>query len=677
MRPLPAIAALIAVCALRSLPADEAAPTTLRGLIAEMIDPDALARWPEPAFVSRQASSYDRRRTAPGDASWFANDDHSQFVRVAQVDGRTERVMMDVDGPGAIVRFWLTGHDVRKGRLRIYLDGATTPTIEFKAYDLLANDLAVDSPWIQAHPEHSGSTMYLPIPYARHCTVSWWEDPGPTAMGPRYYQIGYRTYSAGTRVESFTRAGLEAVRGDLAHAGHLLLDPPAAATGTPAELRQTIAPGAEAGLDLPAGPAAVRRLELRLEAGDGADLERALRTSVVRMRCDDEDTVWCPAGDFSGSGVGLNTLASWYRQVSADGPMTCRWTMPYRERARVAIANLGARPVTAVLRATTGPWRWDARSLHFRSCWHQQADIVAPPFIDWNLVGISGRGIYVGDTLAVFNPVATWYGEGDEKIRVDGEAFPSHLGTGTEDYYNYSYAPRGVFQTPFANQPRAGQPLTQGHNTCTRTRHLDGIPFTRSLVFDFEVMPWKSTALTYAATTYWYASPGAVANVAPAPGEALRPIPHLPSPVGFPGANECERLRLASSTPGLAVERQSMSPWPGGRWSAQEQLLVRSARPGDTLELELPAAGAAPARLVLHATRAPDYGILRFRVDGVAAGADFDGFAPQVEPSGPIDLGSFTPRDGRFLVRVEVVGADPRSRGMLAGLDCVVMAAAP
>ena len=95
---------------------------------------------------------------------------------------------------------------------------------------------------------------------------------------------------------------------------------------------------------------------------------------------------------------------------------------------------------------------------------------------------------------------------------MDGESFPSHLGTGTEDYYSFSYAPMPVHQTPFCGEPRIDQPMTQGHNTVTRTRNLDGIPFRRSLQFDLELISWKPTTLTYAATTYWYAFPGASAN---------------------------------------------------------------------------------------------------------------------------------------------------------------------
>ena len=48
---------------------------------------------------------------------------------------------MDEDGPGAVVRFWLTTNDKKKGLLRIYLDGASVPAIEYPAYDLLSGSL--------------------------------------------------------------------------------------------------------------------------------------------------------------------------------------------------------------------------------------------------------------------------------------------------------------------------------------------------------------------------------------------------------------------------------------------------------------------------------------------------------------------------------------------------------
>ena len=55
-------------------------------------------------------------------------------------------------------------------------------------------------------------------------------------------------------------------------------------------------------------------------------------------------------------------------------------------------------------------------------------------------------------------------------------------------------------------------------------RCLDAIPFTRSLRFDMEVWHWADCKVGYAATTYWYALPGATHNRLPQPEEAAAPI---------------------------------------------------------------------------------------------------------------------------------------------------------
>jgi len=91
-----------------SLAQDE--PVSLASLLDEMVRRDRLARWPAPAYTCRQASSYDRDSIAPDKPGWFANWDRSQFVRVDERDGRKEYVMLEVDGPGAIVRIWGTWH---------------------------------------------------------------------------------------------------------------------------------------------------------------------------------------------------------------------------------------------------------------------------------------------------------------------------------------------------------------------------------------------------------------------------------------------------------------------------------------------------------------------------------------------------------------------------------------
>ena len=505
-----------------------AASVTLDKLLGEMTDFSAVARWPSPDYTTHQCSSYDRSEVAPDQPGWFGNHDFSQYIREERHAGRNEKVMMDANGAGCIVRFWLTTVKNKQGTLRVYLDGHDEPVISFPAYDLLSGDLKLPEPLDQPHPgyqhdDNGGNTLMLPIPYAKHCQVTW-EEAGE---GPRYYQINYRTYAPGTTVETLNREVLEKAQPLIRETGKKLLSPPAAPKGKSSSLATKVEAGAVEILDLPKGPAAVEQLEMAVDPLGATNSEQTLRSLVLQMDFDGEQTVWCPITDFFGSGVGINALQSWYRTVDLNGVMVCRWVMPYAHSARVHLVNLGAQPVSISLKASVGRWKWDERSLHFHSAWHYDENLTTPPVRDWNAIHISGRGVYVGDTLALFNYVPTWYGEGDEKIWVDGEAFPSFLGTGMEDYYDFSFAPRGLMQTPFANQVRVDQPMTQGHNVLTRTRNLDGIPFARSLDFNFELMSWRPTRLNYAMTTYWYAFPGADSTVHPQPDAATGPVPSL------------------------------------------------------------------------------------------------------------------------------------------------------
>lgn len=105
-----------------------------------------------------------------------------------------------------------------------------------------------------------------------------------------------------------------------------------------------------------------------------------------------------------------------------------------------------------------------------------------------------------------------WYGEGDHKIWVDKDTFPSEFGTGLEDYYNTSWAPVVLYQTPFANAPRADNADSYGFNTFTRTRILDAVPFNRFFKYDMEMLSWETGTIDCSATTYWYGFPGAKSN---------------------------------------------------------------------------------------------------------------------------------------------------------------------
>src|SRR6187549_100038 len=81
-------------------------PITVGSLLKEMVDREAIAKFPSPAYTCKQFSSYDRKSTgADNPKTWFANGDANQYLRVEEADAggkkRKEWVMADVDGPGA------------------------------------------------------------------------------------------------------------------------------------------------------------------------------------------------------------------------------------------------------------------------------------------------------------------------------------------------------------------------------------------------------------------------------------------------------------------------------------------------------------------------------------------------------------------------------------------------
>jgi hypothetical protein len=113
----------------------------------------------------------------------------------------------------------------------------------------------------------------------------------------------------------------------------------------------------------------------------------------------------------------------------------------------------------------------------------------------------------------------------------------------------------------------------------------------------------------------------------------------------------------------------------GKGWSGDAQLFVRTRKVGDFVELAIPAKEAGARKVVLYATRASDYGMLRFTVNGKPAEVKFDGYAAKPAPTGPINLGAHEPKDGQFVLRAEVVGTNPPSTGpkYYFGLDAVVL----
>lgn len=500
---------------------------SLHSLLSEMIDFNSVAKWPKPEFTLKQAGSYDRHSISPELPGWFANDDNNKFIREEIKSGHTEYVMMDTEGPGAIVRFWLTMQD-GQGRLRIYFDNEENASVQIEAYDLKKAGFNIGKALLSYHrPEMArGNTMYLPLPYQKHCKVTFERIDKQVNFPPHYYQINYRTYPKGTEVRTFSLSDLSTLKDLLNKINTELENPASYRTGKDLKFRKSFVSNQTGTVDLPKGSAAVHLLTLKLSAATTENLIKAWSLVILKMEFDGQQTVWCPVGDFAGSGFGGQPIKSWYREMDENGKVTSRWVMPYQSNAKITIINRADFTVNVDLAVKTSDWKWDSQSMYFHANYKYEPNVrdvaasnvrnVEPKDtldpIEWNFNTIQGKGIYLGNTLSLYNNMDSWYGEGDAKVWVDDDQFPSEFGTGLEDYYNTSWAPVVIYQTPFANATRADNENSHGYNTFTRTRNLDGVPFKKSFKYDLEMLSWKGGTIDCCATTYWYGLTGAISS---------------------------------------------------------------------------------------------------------------------------------------------------------------------
>lgn len=501
---------------------------TLSNLVDRLIDPVRLAQMPRPFHRTLQASSYDRRAQTPGNDDWFSNEDWASairpgFIREEQRDGRTEYVMLDATGPGAMVRIWSASP---AGTMRVYLDDDPEPVLVEDMDALTRGRVApFEDPF--AYTVARGANFYFPIPYQSRCVITTDTYPGPEFGGNLYYHFNTIRFVDGTEVEPFSNEAFESARTSIEQARRVMADP--------SELDDLIAarPGLEE-VDLDVSTMGGDPLTI-MAGADGtmirridlvpSDLsEEALRATLLVMEFDGRETVRVPLGDFFGGGPGVVVHESLITEVSADGRMTARWALPFMTSASISIE--GEMEVSVAGTVSYEPRAADAGELlYFHAGWRQNDARSTRPYYDWTIADLQGRGQYVGTILNITNDRQIWWGEGDEKIYVDGESFPGYFGTGTEDYFGYAHTDTGYFSVAFHGQPVVPVgPGNYGRTSNFRWHLLDPIPFRESFRFDQEVWHWEETDMPLDVVTIWYATSSTTHDdVPPTPGELVVP----------------------------------------------------------------------------------------------------------------------------------------------------------
>lgn len=494
-------------------------PITMESLLDEMVSFEESVYYPSPFWTSSQLSSTDKRSISPDQPYWFGNQDNTRYVRIDNdnADRRLEKVIFDKEGPGVITRIWTAGN-VTDVTIRFYFDGERTPRLSVKGNDFTKVPFHVPNGLVYRHlhyDKYGGTSLHVPLPYSERCKITI-DNPDPE-FGFAYH-IGYRTYESGTDVRTFTVQEANSLASKMDATADMLMNPEQYSDGLICQTLQSVDPGESVRMDFPEGTKAIRNLKISVNGINSSLYDKVMRNLIITMKFDGANTVHCPLGDFSGGGIGAKKVDSWYLSADGEGTSECRFIMPWKDTACLEIKNLSSSKADIRVEAIVSDWKWHANTCYFHCSWRQERGLQTSNDYDsndnseWLFSHLTGGGVVKADILSLYNFRDTWYGEGDEKIYIDNDIFPSHFGTGTEDYYNTSFAPVKVFQTPLGGAVRADTESSFGYNTWLRSRNLDGLTFQTSLKFYFELLGWAPATVLYSSTVFWYGLHGAKAE---------------------------------------------------------------------------------------------------------------------------------------------------------------------
>ena len=384
--------------------------------------------------------------------------------------------------------------------------------------------------------------------------------------------------------------------------------------------------------------------------------------------------VEAPLGDFFANCFGQRREIISLPVVVEDGDAyNCFWQMPFRKSARIEVLNQSEKPISLLYYNID----WiKKKSLprdtpYFYAQYRQEYP--AEHGKDYVVLETKGKGHYVGTVLAVRTRSPAWFGEGDEKIYLDGEAKASIWGTGTEDYFLSAWGLKTT-STPYFGVPYFDQWGIVGSRTSAYRWHInDPIVFNTGIKVTFEHFGWiapdenaayKSTSWNereddYSSVAFWYQT-GEATFSARAPDARERALPNLDPVIAF--ARDFGNSEFHGTGEAL---RQQLDLYSGA------QLLYEPKTNQDAwLEVSFTVTNKQPFRLLLNLTKSYDFGQYQAFLNGVKLGEVIDLYSPKVL-SEEVHLLDFWPEPGIYKLRLQCAGKNEASKGYYCGLESV------
>ena len=246
----------------------------------------------------------------------------------------------------------------------------------------------------------------------------------------------------------------------------------------------------------------------------------------------DYPSVRVPLGDFFGIGHGkVRSYSSEWFDMSINegerrGALSSWVKMPFNKRAKIFLVNESEVDTRIFYYIDYQEYKKPFKKPYYFHCSWKAEMPTKPVSYDsgkkgennYVILETEGEGNYLGCNLSIDNFTGGWWGEGDDMIYVDGEAFPPALhGTGSEDYFNHAW---GMQDNCF---PYAGTSwFNHAHNnwdglwTMYRFHIKDPVSFTKNIRVTIEHGCHNERSDDYSSTAYWYQWPIVEAPVLPA-----------------------------------------------------------------------------------------------------------------------------------------------------------------
>ncbi|MHB0957978.1 MAG: glycoside hydrolase family 172 protein [Pirellulaceae bacterium] len=381
-----------------------------------------------------------------------------------------------------------------------------------------------------------------------------------------------------------------------------------------------------------------------------------------------------PLGDFFGNCFGKRTELISLPVIVEDGDSyNCYWHMPFQKSIRMEIVNQSSKPLSLLYYNID--WikkdRLAEDTPYFYARYRQEYPVQSGK--DYVILETEGKGHYVGTVLAVRTRSPSWFGEGDEKIYIDGEATASVWGTGTEDYFLSAWGLKTT-GTPYFGTPYFDQwGIVGGHTSAYRWHLPDPVVFNTSIKVTIEHWGWISTDENpegkqhswnereddFASVAFWYQT-GTPSVADDVPDAAARTLPNLDMI-----AAAKDFVDESHHGSGACSVQTNLPFYPAGQLFYQPQQAE-----GAWVEIPFQVTEREPRRLLLKVTRANDYGIYQAYLNGTKIGPALDLYAAEVT-EWESHLLDFWPEPGDYTLRLECIGKNPLSQGHFLGIESV------